>query len=244
VGVDACKPFIFIRLRFGFALAISLCVGDFKTQVQERTMRDSKQRLSKLGWMVAAVATMLGGVSVAAQSVEPVAAAAHVQQPAGLKPVVRAGGQHLIVVSIPERKLVLMEDGAVKKVYPVAVGKGSTPSPVGRFTINARVSNPTYSHRGKVVGPGPKNPVGSRWMGLSLKGYGIHGTNEPGSIGKAASHGCIRMGKADLEELFAQVEVGDAVEIRAEGDAAVEPMPTETAAALSATEVTTAGGQN
>jgi lipoprotein-anchoring transpeptidase ErfK/SrfK len=170
------------------------------------------------------------------------------------------------VVSIPERKLVLMEDGAVKKVYPVAVGKASTPSPAGRFTINVRVSNPTYSHRGKVVGPGPKNPVGSRWMGLSLKGYGIHGTNEPGSIGKAASHGCIRMGKADLEELFAQVEVGDAVEIRAEGDAAAEPMPTEGVAALpaafvpvgvtkstlvagnvaaeTATEVTTAGGQN
>jgi lipoprotein-anchoring transpeptidase ErfK/SrfK len=123
------------------------------------------------------------------------------------------------------------------------VGKGSTPSPAGRFTINVRVSNPTYSHRGKVVGPGPKNPVGSRWMGLSLKGYGIHGTNEPGSIGKAASHGCIRMGKADLEELFAQVEVGDAVEIRAEGDAVVEAVPAETAA-TPAIEVTTAGGQN
>jgi hypothetical protein len=64
--------------------------------------------------------------------------------------------------------------------------------------------------------------VGSRWMGLSLKGYGIHGTNEPSSIGKAASHGCIRMAKADLEELYAQVEVGDAVEIHAEHDAVVE----------------------
>lgn len=230
-------------------------------------MRESKQGLSKLGWMVAVVvAAMLGGVSAAAQSAEPVAVAAQVQKLSVSKPVVRAAGRRLIVVSIPERKLVLMEDGAVKKVYPVAVGKASTPSPAGRFTINARVSNPTYSHRGKVVGPGPKNPVGSRWMGLSVKGYGIHGTNEPGSIGKAASHGCIRMGKADLEELFGQVEVGDAVEIRAEGDAAVEPMPTETAAALpaafvpvgvtkamlvagnaeaeSATAVTTAGGQN
>jgi lipoprotein-anchoring transpeptidase ErfK/SrfK len=196
-------------------------------------MRASKQRLSKLGWMFAVVvAAMLGGVSAVAQTAEPVAAAAQVQQPTGSKPVVRAAGQRLIVVSIPQRKLVLMEDGAVKKVYPVAVGKVSTPSPSGRFTINARVSNPTYSHRGKVIAPGPKNPVGSRWMGLSVKGYGIHGTNEPGSIGKAASHGCIRMSKADLEELFAQVEVGDAVEIRGEGDAAVEPMPIETATSL------------
>ena len=234
-------------------------------------MRESKQGLNKLGWMFAVVVAVLGGGSAAAQSAEPVVVAAQVQRPAESKPVVRAAGlrsgrQRLIVVSIPERKLVLMEDGAVKKVYPVAVGKASTPSPSGRFTINARVANPTYSHRGRVVGPGPKNPVGSRWMGLSVKGYGIHGTNELDSIGKAASHGCIRMGKTDLEELFAQVEVGDAVEIRAEGVAAVEPMPTETAfapptaivpvsvtkptlvagdaAAETATEVTTAGGQN
>ena len=50
-------------------------------------------------------------------------------------------------------------------------------------------------------------------MGLSIPGYGIHGTNEPGSIGKAASHGCIRMGKADLEEFYALVAVGDTVEL-------------------------------
>jgi len=55
-------------------------------------------------------------------------------------------------------------------------------------------------------------------MGLSAKGYGIHGTNQPSSIGKAASTGCIRMGQSDLEELFERVSVGDAVEIRAERD--------------------------
>jgi hypothetical protein len=130
--------------------------------------------------------------------------------------------QRLLIVSIPDRKLVLLEDGVTKGIYPVAVGKPSTPSPSGSFNIVRRVSNPTYSHKGRVVGAGPKNPVGSRWMGLSLKGYGIHGTNEPSSIGKAASHGCIRMAKADLEELYAQVEVGDAVEIHAEHDAVVE----------------------
>ena len=63
------------------------------------------------------------------------------------------------------------------------------------------------------------NPLGTRWLGLSAKGYGIHGTNEPRSIGKAASHGCIRMAKADLEELFNNVQVGDVVEIRAQRDA-------------------------
>jgi lipoprotein-anchoring transpeptidase ErfK/SrfK len=64
-----------------------------------------------------------------------------------------------------------------------------------------------------VVAPGKSNPLGSRWMGLSAKGYGIHGTNVPTSIGKAASHGCIRMRKQDLEELFEMVTVGTIVEL-------------------------------
>jgi lipoprotein-anchoring transpeptidase ErfK/SrfK len=119
--------------------------------------------------------------------------------------------KRLIVVSLEDRKLALLEDGKVKKVYPVAVGKPTTPSPTGTFTIERRVMNPTYSHDGKVVPAGPGNPVGTRWMGLSVHGYGIHGTNEPRSIGKAASHGCIRMAKADLEELYPQLQVGDTV---------------------------------
>ena len=73
--------------------------------------------------------------------------------------------------------------------------------------------NPTYSHNGSIVPPGPDNPVGTRWMGLSIHGYGIHGTNVPRSIGKPSSHGCIRMAKQDLEELYAQVAVGDTVEL-------------------------------
>jgi hypothetical protein len=64
-----------------------------------------------------------------------------------------------------------------------------------------------------VVEPGPANPVGSRWMGLSTKGYGIHGTNDPKSIGKAVSHGCIRMGRVDIEEFYALVAAGDQVRI-------------------------------
>ena len=87
--------------------------------------------------------------------------------------------KRLIVVSLEDRKLALLEDGQVKKVYTVAVGKPSTPSPEGTFTIERRVANPTYFHDGKVVPPGPGNPVGSRWMGLSIRGYGIHGTNQP-----------------------------------------------------------------
>jgi hypothetical protein len=121
--------------------------------------------------------------------------------------------KRVIVVSLEDRKLALVEDGQVKKVYSVAVGKPSTPSPVGTFTIERRVANPTYHHDGKTILPGPGNPVGTRWMGLSKHGYGIHGTNEPRSIGKAASHGCIRMAKSDLEEFYELVAEGDTVEL-------------------------------
>ncbi len=119
----------------------------------------------------------------------------------------------VIVVSLQDRKLALIEEGQVTKIYTVAVGKPATPSPVGTFTIQRRVANPTYHHEGKTVMPGPGNPVGTRWMGLNVPGYGIHGTNEPKSIGNAASHGCIRMAKADLEELYNLVAVGDTVEL-------------------------------
>src|SRR6201986_1982844 len=65
-----------------------------------------------------------------------------------------------LIVNIPARKIALVQDGKVLKVYPVAVGKNSTPSPTGTFHIASHVVNPTYSHEGKVVGPGPSNPVG------------------------------------------------------------------------------------
>ena len=80
------------------------------------------------------------------------------------------------------------------------------------------MEKPTYYHPGKVIGAGASNPLGTRWIGLDRPHYGIHGTNVPSSIGKAASHGCIRMAKRDLEELFTLVRVGDTVVIRAEAD--------------------------
>jgi len=127
--------------------------------------------------------------------------------------VAQSAAARVIVVSLEDRKLALIEDGKVMRVYPVAVGKASTPSPQGTFTIERRVVNPVYRHGGKTVQPGPGNPVGTRWMGLNIRGYGIHGTNAPKSIGKAASHGCIRMARADLEELYEMVAVGDTVEL-------------------------------
>ena len=118
-----------------------------------------------------------------------------------------------IVISIQDRKLALIEEDRVVKIWSTAVGAESTPSPSGTYTIVNRLSKPTYYKPGKIVPPGPSNPLGTRWLGLSLKGFGIHGTNAPGSIGRKASHGCIRMRNRDVEELFNLVEVGIVVEL-------------------------------
>jgi hypothetical protein len=79
--------------------------------------------------------------------------------------------------------------------------------------------DPVYRHGDQEVAPGKDNPLGSRWMGLNLKGYGIHGTNVQSSVGKAVSHGCFRMRRQDVEELYTLVHVGDTVTVRRERDA-------------------------
>ncbi|HJT90233.1 MAG TPA: L,D-transpeptidase [Bryobacteraceae bacterium] len=127
-----------------------------------------------------------------------------------------------IVVSIPDRKLAVLEGGRVLKVFSTAVGAERTPSPTGEFRIVRRVSDPAWYGNGQVVPPGKNNPVGTRWLGLNLKGYGIHGTNRPASIGHSASHGCIRLRNRDIEELFEMVAVGDVVELDGERTAEVE----------------------
>jgi len=135
-------------------------------------------------------------------------------------PVATDRGQQnrVILVSLVDRKLAVIENGAVIATFQVAVGAKVSPSPTGEFTIVSRVTNPTYYHRGTVIPAGKDNPVGTRWVGLTLKGYGIHGTNAPGSIGHAASHGCIRLRNRDVERLFTMLRIGDRVQIRGERD--------------------------
>jgi lipoprotein-anchoring transpeptidase ErfK/SrfK len=126
--------------------------------------------------------------------------------------------QRVVLVSIADRKLAVIEGGIVIASFSVAVGAAVSPSPAGTFQIVNRVSNPTYYHPGTVIPSGRDNPVGTRWVGLSQKGYGIHGTNAPRSVGHAASHGCIRLRNRDMERLFTLLRVGDRVEIHGERD--------------------------
>nr|WP_094549199.1 L,D-transpeptidase [Petroclostridium xylanilyticum] len=105
-----------------------------------------------------------------------------------------------ITINTSARTLTLYRNGSVYKTYPVAVGKPSTPTPKGTFTI-----------LNKAVNPG--GPFGARWMGFTRRGHGIHGTNNPASIGKAVSHGCVRMYNKDVIELYNLVPIGTTVKI-------------------------------
>lgn len=105
-----------------------------------------------------------------------------------------------ITVNTKQHTLTLFLDGKVYKVYPVAVGKPSTPTPKGNFRIMNKQMN-------------PGGPYGVRWMGLNSPGIGIHGTNNPASIGKSVSHGCIRMQNDAVTELYNLVPIGTPVKI-------------------------------
>jgi L,D-transpeptidase ErfK/SrfK len=126
--------------------------------------------------------------------------------------------RRVVLVSIADRRLAVMEDGQVLAYFPVAVGAAVSPSPTGEFEIVNRVANPAYYHDGVVTAASENSPVGTRWIGLNLKSYGIHGTNAPRSIGRAASHGCIRLRNRDVERLYAMLRLGDVVRIRGERD--------------------------
>ncbi|TQR14104.1 L,D-transpeptidase [Psychrobacillus soli] len=97
-----------------------------------------------------------------------------------------------IDVSVRKRQLKLYDASVLLKTYPIAVGKILTPTPTGNYIII-----------NKELDPG--GPFGALWMGLSKPHYGIHGTNDPSSIGKEVSHGCIRMHNDDVLELSSMV---------------------------------------
>jgi lipoprotein-anchoring transpeptidase ErfK/SrfK len=135
-----------------------------------------------------------------------------------------------IIISIADRQLAVIDHGQVLKTYPIAVGARGTPSPDGDFVIINHAKDPIYRGGDMEIPPGKDNPLGTRWMGLSLKGYGIHGTNVQSSVGKAVSHGCFRMRKQDVEELYTLVQVGDTVMVRRERDAMIARVFTAPAA--------------
>lgn len=106
-----------------------------------------------------------------------------------------------IIVDLSDRRLYVLDGDVVVRSYPVGIGRRVTQTPVGEYTIINKQEN----HGG---------PFGVLWMGLSKPHYGIHGTNDPSSIGHEVSQGCIRMHNKDVLELSAMAPVGTRVTIR------------------------------
>lgn len=119
-----------------------------------------------------------------------------------------------IIINLPSRTLQLYYGNTMSKEYYVAIGKPSTPTPMGNFYIVSKERDPIWIPPGRnyVVMSGPDNPLGYRWMEF-LPLYGIHGTNAPWTIGMAVSNGCVRMLEEEAEELFDIVTNGTPVTI-------------------------------
>ncbi len=125
-----------------------------------------------------------------------------------------------ILVDKGEYRLYLLLGGVYLKDYPVGIGKDQR-TPEGRFTIHSKTKNPQWTdpETGRVYAFGePGHVIGSRWMAFASEGartgFGIHGTVDPASVGRSESAGCVRMLKADVEELFDLVPQGAEVNVR------------------------------
>jgi L,D-transpeptidase ErfK/SrfK len=139
--------------------------------------------------------------------------------------IVPFDGTDLIEVNLPQRMLFHFKDGRVSGVYPVAIGQPGKQwqTPTGSFTVIQMKENPTWrppasiqreeEEQGKDVideiEPGPDNPLGKYWIGLSFPVVGIHGTNHPVSVYSYRTHGCVRLHPDDIEALFNTVDLND-----------------------------------
>jgi hypothetical protein len=113
-----------------------------------------------------------------------------------------------VLISKKEMAVYRFEDGVLSDVWPCAIGKPASPTPAGDYEVTVTLEDPTWYWQGKAIPPGPENGLGKWFIGINKKGYGVHGTNEPASIGTAASHGCVRMYNEDVGELVKAVKAG------------------------------------
>ena len=132
--------------------------------------------------------------------------------------VTRTSFGDVIVIHRGQNRLELFDGMKPTRTFGVATGQSAYPTPLGRYEIVVKWRNPwwyppasDWAKDAEPIPPGPGNPLGTRWMGLSAPAVGIHGTPDPASIGYSASHGCIRMRIPEAEWLFDHVDVGTPV---------------------------------
>ena len=125
----------------------------------------------------------------------------------------------VVIIHRGSNRLSLFDGPALVRRFGVATGEAKYPTPLGSFSIATKQMNPwwipppdsDWAKDAKPIPPGPGNPLGTRWMGLTAPLVGIHGTPDAASIGYSASHGCIRMRVPEAEWLFGRVSVGTPV---------------------------------
>ncbi len=123
-----------------------------------------------------------------------------------------------LVIRLRERRVHVYEGNEVKVSYPIAIGKAGWETPTGTFEVINMLENPGWTNpfTGDIVQPGPNNPLGDRWIAFWTDGrnyIGFHGTPNRESIGRAASHGCIRMYNEDVRALYSMVGMGTTVTV-------------------------------
>ena len=149
-------------------------------------------------------------------TIRPILLASLISAAVGVAGVTPAQAETSIQISLKNRYLTLFDDGKVIGKYPIANGAPESPTPAGSYAITKMEPAPTYHKKGKVIAPGPKNPVGVRYMAYVQIGtgeYAIHGTAWPNwvKLRSAVSLGCIRMLNNDVIQVFNRVKVGTPV---------------------------------
>jgi lipoprotein-anchoring transpeptidase ErfK/SrfK len=123
-----------------------------------------------------------------------------------------------LTLKLKEKKVYVYKDGKAIANYPVAIGKKGWETPTGEWYVMEKITNPGWTSfkNGSVISPGKKNPLGERWIGFWTDGkdvIGFHGTPDTSSVGKAVSHGCVRMFDKDVKALFPLVKIGTTVKV-------------------------------
>ena len=182
-----------------------LALRNLRPVVSKERAGRSLRRVQSLGRIFAAlVANSRTSISFEFRSLQP--------------KVTRKGIGPVIVIRRGSNRLYFYNGMRFWRVFGVATGQSQYPTPLGRWRVVVKWRNPwwyppksPWAQGAKPIPPGPGNPLGTRWMGLSASGVGIHGTPDDASIGYSASHGCIRMHISDAEWLFNHVRIGTTV---------------------------------
>lgn len=224
------KPFLFLAAFFAF-FGTGVAGAEIPNELSHTLVGNSHEYVVEKGDFLTTLAGRFG------ESAMAIAQANGIEYDAPIAPgkVLRIDNLHVvpgrlengIIINVPQRLLFFFRNGALLAAYPVGLGKPSWPTPSGDFNVAQLRKSPNWvvpisiqeemRREGEAVitemPPGPDNPLGKRWIGLSRPGYGIHGTVAPSSVYQFRSHGCIRLQAEDIQELFPQVLLGDPVKL-------------------------------